>query len=166
MKDFLLKLGIIVVCIVVVVAVYEYFRKDLQDPIGSVLRKEEDNIPEEVTPTLLKIGVDRIKLRVADSPEERESGLSMVPSLPQDEALLFDFGELGFWGIWMKDMKFAIDIIWLDDAFRVVYVEQAVAPETFPNSYTPRTPAAYVLEANAGFADKYSIKQGTVLDIQ
>ena len=61
------------------------------------------------------------------------------------------FDEAGIYAFWMKDMMFPIDIIWLDEGFRVVAIAENAAPSSFPNLFTPSSPAQYVLEVPSGF---------------
>ena len=96
-----------------------------------------------------------IKAKVASKPDERKKGLSKQDSIPLDEGMLFVFENPGLYGIWMKDMKFAIDIIWINDDKRIIDIAENVPPE--PNKkdeeltiYRPRSSAKYVLEINAG----------------
>ena len=95
--------------------------------------------------------------------EDRARGLMFRPSLPADHALLFVFGELDFHGIWMKNCRFPIDIVWLDEGKKVVHVEAKVPPcrkDPCP-SYTPMRRAAYVIEMNAGVAQREKIVLGS-----
>lgn len=57
---------------------------------------------------------------VADTPSERSLGLSGKSALENDEGMLFVFRENGRYGFWMKDMKFSIDIVWIDENRRIV----------------------------------------------
>src|SRR4029077_12468243 len=54
--------------------------------------------------------------------EDRAMGLMFRPSLPSDRGMLFVFAQPDFHGIWMKNCKFPIDILWLDDAHKVVHL--------------------------------------------
>lgn len=115
----------------------------------------------------LVIGDAKLKILLADSEEERVLGLSDKDHLDNDQGMLFMFGENGNHGIWMKDMKFSIDIIWLDSKFQVVDYVSDVAPESYPNVFKPKKPAKYVLEVNSGFIKANGIKiedQATFLD--
>src|SRR5262245_15540420 len=47
--------------------------------------------------------------------EDRAMGLMFRPSLPRDRGMLFVFENSDFHGIWMKNCKFPIDILWLDE---------------------------------------------------
>lgn len=105
-----------------------------------------------------------ISLIVVDNNESRMNGLSGINKLPDDEAMLFVFNEMGDYGIWMKDMNFPIDILWLDDQKRVEHIEEAVSPNTFPKIFYPNGKSLYVLEANANFAKNNNIKVGNFLN--
>ncbi|HVS79909.1 MAG TPA: DUF192 domain-containing protein, partial [Candidatus Paceibacterota bacterium] len=86
--------------------------------------------------------------------------LSDRASLAADAGLLFIFPQPDYIGIWMKDMNFPIDVIWLDSTMKVIYIVPNMTPESYPKVYTPTSPAAYVLEVNAGVAARENIKIG------
>lgn len=104
------------------------------------------------------IGSSVLKVAIADTQATREKGLSDITHLPQDSGLFFVFSERGQSGIWMKDMLFPIDIIWMNDVLEVVDVHTDVSPDTYPTSFHPRTPAQFALEVNAGFSKKHDVK--------
>ena len=94
--------------------------------------------------------------------EDRAMGLMFRPSLPADRALLFVFDELDFHAIWMKNCRFPIDIVWLDENHKVVHVQPRVPPckaDPCP-SYLPLRRAAYVVEMNAGAAGREKVALG------
>ena len=71
---------------------------------------------------------------------------------------------------WMKDMKFAIDIIWINDS-EIVQIDKNVQPPA-PNTvdedlllYIPSQPIDYVLEVNANFTEENNIKVGDSIDL-
>ena len=76
---------------------------------------------------------------------------------------LFVFDSPGLHSIWMKDMNYPLDIIWVDTDDKIIYIEEDVQPESFPNFFTPSDPAKYVIEANAGFVARNEIKVGEVV---
>lgn len=105
-------------------------------------------------------GGQKIIAELAVSPEERQRGLMFREGLAEDEGMLFIFEEDGIYSFWMKNMKFSIDIIWLDRNKRIVHIEEKVPPclrEPCP-SYTPSLPARFVLELKAGSVQNYSLK--------
>lgn len=112
----------------------------------------------------LKIGDARLSFETAESEEERRQGLSDRESLAQDSAMLFVFGSPNQYGIWMKDMNFNLDIIWLDANKKVVHIEEDVSPDTYPEVFTPSSPAKYVVEVNSGVVAGNNIVVGTVAE--
>jgi len=86
---------------------------------------------------------------IADTSSRRVQGLSGITWLDENEGLLFNFNESGQHPFWMKDMNFAIDIIWLDSDYRVVHIERNVSPDTYPNTFGGDVDSQYVLEVNS-----------------
>lgn len=91
-----------------------------------------------------------VALERADTSAARERGLGGRSGMSRDRGMLFVFERADTYCFWMKDMHFAIDIIWLDDGRHVVYMKQNVAPATYPESFCPDRPARFVVELNAG----------------
>ncbi len=86
--------------------------------------------------------------------EDRAMGLLFRPSLPLDRGMIFVFEAPDFHGIWMKNCKFSIDILWLDEDKKIVHVAESVPPcnaDPCP-VYNPMRRASYVIELNAGQA--------------
>lgn len=101
-----------------------------------------------------------VRVDIADTPEKREQGLSGRSLLTPDTGMLFVFPQEGRYGFWMKDMRFAIDIVWIGSDGRVVSIAQGVSPDTYPQSFISSEPARYVLELPAGFSDRYDLRVG------
>lgn len=108
----------------------------------------------------------KLSLEVADTSALREHGLSNREKLSTGSGMLFIFDEMGAYGFWMKDMKFSLDIMWLDADKKIVHVEKNVSPDTYPTIFTPSSPAQYVLEVPAGFVDNSNVSLGDFLDIE
>jgi uncharacterized protein len=118
-------------------------------------------LPTPMLPTReIKTPAAALRVEVADTPAARERGLSNHVPLGSAEGMLFVFDTDDRWGIWMKDMHFAIDILWLDAAGKVVWLESNVVPETYPTVFYPDTPARYVLELPANAAEAYDLVVG------
>lgn len=103
---------------------------------------------------------------VADTDTKRVEGLSGIEKINQDEGMLFILDSPSKQGFWMKEMKFPLDIIWLDDNKTVVYVEKNLQPCTsafFCPVFTPSKNAKYVLETRAGFADAHSLNESSAI---
>jgi len=117
-----------------------------------------------VVPLVLPSGtVLRAEVMVND--EDRAMGLMFRPSLPLDRGMLFVFDASDFHGIWMKNCRFPIDILWLDEQGKVVHLAESVPPcrkDPCP-SYSPLAKASYVVEINAGQARKEKALVGSTV---
>lgn len=114
--------------------------------------------PQLQPQTTLRIGDGVFQTRVARTEEAREKGLSGTARLNQDEALLFVFEREDKWPIWMKDMKYSIDIVWLDKDKKVVHIVKNAPPESYPyEKFIPKRDALYVVELPAGTVAEKSI---------
>lgn len=119
---------------------------------------------------IVKVRGSTILAEVARDPSSRAQGLGRRNSLPEEEGMLFVFAESSYPSIWMKDMGFALDILWIRNGKIVDLEENApppspgVRPESLP-IYTPDVPARLVLEANAGFAKKFKVNIGDEIKI-
>jgi uncharacterized membrane protein (UPF0127 family) len=109
------------------------------------------------------IYIDNIPLdvMVADTPAARTQGLSGRAPLSGNQGVFFVFDEADRYGFWMKDMRFAIDIIWLSDEGFVLEIDENVSPESYPKVFKPDVPARYVLEVRAGFVRENGIRPGS-----
>lgn len=108
-------------------------------------------------------GGGTVEVEVVATPQERSRGLSGRTELLEGHGMLFVFPRSGLYSFWMPDMNFAIDIIWIDERFEVVYIEEDIGPETYPESFISDVPARFVLEVNAGGVDKYDVEVGDVI---
>ncbi|MFA6609008.1 MAG: DUF192 domain-containing protein [Candidatus Paceibacterota bacterium] len=98
---------------------------------------------------------------VVDTNNSRELGLSGRNSISDDEGMLFIFDSPGRYGFWMKDMNFPLDILWINQNGIVVAVESNLKPDSYPKTFINSPEASYVLEINAGRAEKYGIFLGS-----
>jgi uncharacterized protein len=114
----------------------------------------------EAAPKTLKIGQISLNVEIADTDAKREQGLSGKKELAENEGMLFVFNREGYYGFWMKDMNFPIDIAWLDKNKKIIYIEKNVSPETYPKIFNSSAPSLYVLEVHAEFLGKNNIKIG------
>lgn len=85
-------------------------------------------------------------------------GLSDRDKLLSDNGMLFVFKNPEKHGIWMKNMKFPIDILWIDQNFKIIHMEKSIATSTYPKVFTPNSSDMYVLEISAGQLDVLGVK--------
>lgn len=100
-------------------------------------------------------------VEIADEVPEQQRGLMQRTDLDKDAGMLFVFPKTGSRQFWMKDTLIPLDIIWLDGAWKVIYIAENTPPcETQDNcpGYGPVSKnALFVLELNAGQAAMYWI---------
>jgi len=124
---------------------------------GSIFLFFERTLVGESKTKIIKINDTSIKVEVADTPETRAQGLSGKKRLVDNTGMLFVFDRSAQYGFWMKDMNFAIDIVWIDEKFHIIGIEREVSPETFPQIFYPAQAVKYVLELPAGATNRYHI---------
>jgi len=120
---------------------------------------------EEITFSKISFGDKTWNIEVAESLNDRAKGLSGREKLNPETGMLFVFSKDDLHGIWMKEMNFNIDIIWLDQNFKVVGLKEMAMPESFPKAFYPEAPSRYVLEIGAGEAIDAGLKIGSLLKI-
>ena len=104
-----------------------------------------------------------LKSEVADTPEKLLFGLAFRPVLPEEEAMLYIFGESDLHRVWTKEFQFPVDIIWVDESKIVVHLEKNVPPcSNNPCTWygPPPNDARYILETNAGFIAREKVAVG------
>ncbi len=112
--------------------------------------------------SIAHVGEIPISVEIVDSLEERRQGLSGRTEM-KTSGMLFVFDEPGYHQIWMKDMLFPIDIIWIDESLTVVGVERGVRPETYPKTFVPPVPVLYAIETEERYTDTFGIGVGNAV---
>ena len=111
--------------------------------------------------TEVRVGTGVFQTRIADNEASLQQGLSGVEKLKPNEGLLMIFASDDTWGIWMKDMKIPLDIVWLDSNKSVVNIVKNASPElSTTKTFTPVKAARYVIELPEGSVVKNSITIG------
>lgn len=115
-------------------------------------------------PTIkIRLGLAVFQMKPAVTNAARQQGLSGVKQLGTNDGLLMVFPSDDTWGIWMKDMKIPLDIIWLNNQKKVIYIVSDVSPSLGTSTtFMPEESAKYVLEVAAGTIKRDSIKVGDI----
>lgn len=113
----------------------------------------------------LSIGEVRISLELADTTKKRQRGLSGRESLAKNAGMLLILDSFGRGGIWMKDMMFPIDIIWINKEKQIISIKENAQPESYPEVFYPDTKATFVLEVNAGVVSENNIVTGDFIEL-
>lgn len=112
----------------------------------------------------MRIGNRTFDMEVARTHAEQAKGLMKRDSMPEDHGMIFPMSEEVVQGFWMKDTRFPLDILFLDNGARVVSIHRMAAYDE-KNTTSSDFPARYAVELNEGVAAKTSVKVGDVLDI-
>ncbi|RMG47285.1 MAG: DUF192 domain-containing protein [Acidobacteria bacterium] len=82
--------------------------------------------------------------------------------IPDGAGMLFVFDESDRHPFWMYRCRTALDIVWLDEEWRVLHVAEEVPPcaERPCPSYEPPAPARYVIEVGPGRARPLGLVPG------
>ena len=124
------------------------------------------SIPAPEQGAYVQVNSTRINVEIADNFEERAKGLMFRDRLPENVGMLFIFENEGNYPFWMMNMRFNIDMIWIGSDGNVVYIVKDVPPcSASCKVIDPNSDARYVLEVDAGFADRYGIIEGSTLRI-
>ena len=105
----------------------------------------------------IEIGDKQYNVRIAITDEEQSDGLKNIEKLFDNEGMLFVFDKEDQVSMWMEDTVIPLDVIFIDEDYNVVKVQQGVpkSKELITSDNTK-----YVLEVNAGSG----IKIGDELD--
>ncbi|MFB3048303.1 MAG: DUF192 domain-containing protein [Nitrosopumilaceae archaeon] len=120
----------------------------------------------------IKIDNVVLEVQIADTDLLRTQGLMFQEELPFDQGMLFVFEGEERRSIWMLNMQFSLDILWLDIEGNTLHIEKNVPPcktaletATCPSYKGDNKLAKYVLEVTSGFVDEYSITENSKLEI-
>lgn len=134
---------------------------------ASVSESRISSLPSKpkITDTVRVLIAEKVKIPVyiADNEIKRIKGLSGKKSIPNDYGMFFIFDRSDYQNIWMKDMLFSIDIIWIDENNKIVHIEKNISPSSYPRIFTAPTKALFVLELNSGMSSVYDLKVGGLI---
>lgn len=94
--------------------------------------------------------------RVFTQKREIENGLMFIKKLPLDSGALFCMPEEKIHKFWMKNTYVSLDVIFLDDNFRIVGFVENTTPLDVNLIYVGHT-SKYVIEIKAGYIRKKGI---------
>jgi len=103
-----------------------------------------------------------INSEIADSADTRALGFMFRKKLSEHHGMLFIFPSENVYAFWMKNMEFALDIIWVSGEGKIVDISKDCLPcgKTYCTSIVPVSKAKYVVEVNSGFCQRHNIKIG------
>ena len=109
------------------------------------------------------VGALHYNVTLAVTPAEWERGLSGTPQLPADEGMLFLFPDAAVRSFWMKDMRYPLDIVWIDGKWEVVGIAHHATPESYPKTFTSPEGVQRVLEIASTDDSESPVRIGDVV---
>jgi len=125
---------------------------------------ETSSTGQQANPEFAMINGQIFRLEVASDEATRAKGLSSRTALPEDTAMLFVFPNEGNWELWMKNVLFRLDVLFLDSNRKIVDI-QTMVPEPGVSDanlyrYSSAVPFLYAIEMNAGLAQRFRFTAG------
>jgi hypothetical protein len=106
------------------------------------------------------------KVDIADTTTKKALGLMHREKIRKNEGMFFIMGNEAKYDITMANMKFPIDIIWINKEGKIVEIFNDAKPSKslfLGEMYRPKKPAKYILEVLSGVAKEARFKIGDKL---
>ena len=121
-----------------------------------------DAVAQEAQPKLptvaITAGMHIIQAELAQTPEQRSTGMMMRKTMGTNEGMLFVFEQPSKQCFWMKNTLLPLSIAFVEADGTVVNIDE-MKPQTLESHCSLRA-VPYVLEMNTGWFAKRGIKAG------
>jgi uncharacterized protein len=113
----------------------------------------------------------RIRLEIKTRAEDILRGAMFRERMPEDRGLMMLFTKTGTHPTFLYQVRFPLDIVWLDEKSRIVEIAHSAPPcpegrkASECPAYGSRLPARTVLHLAGGVAKKHNLMVGTKLDL-
>ncbi len=114
----------------------------------------------------VELGGKRYSVEIANTEEARARGLMFRDSMADNRGMIFIHDEEIPQSYWMKNTRIPLDILYFDNGRKLVSQQRDVPPCSLGDncpSYPSNVPARYVLELNAGQAERLQLQDGAVM---
>jgi hypothetical protein len=116
----------------------------------------------QALPTIrLQAGMHNIKAEVAQTPDQRATGLMHRKTMGANDGMLFVFEQPAQQCFWMKNTLLPLAIAFIADDGAITSIEE-MAPQSL-ESHCSKQPVRYALEMNQGWFAKRGMKPGSKL---
>ncbi len=103
-----------------------------------------------------------IDIEIADDEAKREVGMMGRPVMEERQGMLFILEEEQLASFWMRNCPLSLDMIFINKQGEIITIHKNTKPFS-DDSYSATAMTLFVLEVNAGFTDKYGIKEGDMM---
>lgn len=125
-------------------------------PTEITFKKEgELTLYKSITDTI----ISKLDIEIADTEYDVQTGLMYRNSMAENQGMLFVFPSMRERFFYMKNTRIPLDLIYLDNNKLIVSFQENANPLD-ESSLPSEVPAQYVLEVNAGLAEKWLLEIG------
>jgi len=103
-----------------------------------------------------------IDIEIADDDAKREVGMMGRSVMEERQGMFFIFEEEQLASFWMRNCILSLDMIFINKHGEIITIRKNTKPFS-DDSYSASAMTLFVLEVNAGFTDKYGIKEGDMM---
>src|SRR5215213_3589027 len=104
-----------------------------------------------------------VHVEIADTPEERQTGLMGRSALAEEAGMLFVFEQEQILAFWMKDTLIPLSIAYIDAEGRIVDIQDMQPLDE--TDHLSAEPAQYALEVNQGFFEGRGVMVGDIVEL-
>jgi len=150
---------------------FNYLNKKELKPVvaSSIPNILEVKIPERKWKIKnIQIGSKNYEIYITESRENQTTGLAAFEEIKENQGMIFEFPEEDYHAFWMKNMKFDIDMIFLDQNNQVIQIFENVQKSSYKSdtdfqTYMPKLKSKFVIEIKSGETKKNGLRTGDVI---
>lgn len=157
MKTF--KIALLLTCFGLTLLACKNEPKTIKQPEVTFTKEGELTLFKSTTDTI----ITTLDIEIAETPFEIETGLMYRESMEDNQGMLFVFSNIQERNFYMKNTRFPLDLIFIDHNKKIVSFQENAQP--FNEASLPSNALAqFVLEVNAGLAEKWLLEVGDKMD--
>ncbi len=161
MKRIILKIGLCMAIGLVVFSCKEEPKKIVTTTPITFTKEGSLDVFRGKTDSLLV----QLDIEIAETEYETQTGLMYRDSMEDNQGMLFIFPDVAYHSFYMKNTKFPLDIIYIDEELKVANIIKNAQPLD-ESSLPSEAPVKYVLEVNGGLSDSWGIQSGDRIQFQ
>jgi uncharacterized membrane protein (UPF0127 family) len=151
----LLLISTSIFCACIVFSSCKEEKKNLKSVEITFKKEGELTIYKSITDTI----ISKLDIEIADTDYDVQTGLMYRNSMEENQGMLFVFPTMRERFFYMKNTRIPLDLIYIDNNKLIVSFQENANPLD-ESSLPSEVPAQYVLEVNAGLAEKWLLEVG------
>ena len=113
-------------------------------------------------------GGHKLAVEIVSSPKQQQKGLMFRSVVPPDTGMLFVYDKTDYQQIWMKNVPFSLDVVFMDENRKITQIERNI-PGSTPDTPDDKIQRAngrgkYIIELAGGEAERLKLKKGMTLN--